>query len=173
MKAQDFVAIICRFFAIYFFYKFIIESLGASAITILTILEYFQDYTLFQSIGMIILVTIKPIMMLIFSASFWFKADEISALILGRKKEETIIISSPADDIEKAGYAVLGMFVFATSLPEMINVLQIYLSFSPNTSQSIFDILRVSAIIPSLIFAFILIFGAGFIQKFFKKIRSW
>lgn len=162
MKVKDVVAVFSRFLALYILYQILFYSLPALTIGIVS------DAVNFQNLAPIIAVFLCSLIMFLF---FWVKSYFVAEKILGQNKENILKTNIEIEDIEKAGFAIVGMFVLAAVIPKLASIAALLLIDQKQLHR--FHVGQSLESVFSLFIGLVLIFGANGLSGIVKRVRSW
>lgn len=155
MKSKDIVAVFSRFFALYILYQLLSQALPLMSFSVFSNSVNYQN-----SIRPAAAIFLFALGMFLF---FWFKADFVADKILGNNKESSIATDVKTEEIETAGFAIVGMFILATAIPQLLGIATV---MRGDFTRQYFEIGA------SIIVGLILLVGANTISKFVKRVRS-
>ncbi len=162
MKIKDIVDVFSKFFALYILCQILFDSLPS------VIFGLFSGNINFQYIAPTVGILLCYLIVFMF---FWFKSDWVAGKILGPNKDNIVDVNFNIENIEKSGFAIVGVFIVVSAIPQLASTLtSILISEEPlnriyagRSLESVF----------SIVVGLMLIFGASGISKIVKKVRSW
>lgn len=114
---------------------------------------------------------VVPLATLVLGLFFWLKAEWLAEKIVGTYTTTTMNPSLTLEDIQTAGFAIIGMLLFADIIPVIAgDIVSLFLGKTgTRPPDSLPHYIRLGC---TLVIAIWLVFGASWFTRFAKKLRG-
>ena len=168
MKKHELVFIVCRVFAIYVFIKAYETLHGVVSLSLY--LRHSQAQNPGLELFSLVTTIVWFLSFLVAGTLFWKKAAWLSSKILSTSTNDNVLVDTTVDSFFIASIMIIGLWLFATSIPKCVNTLvRIFYFKQAFINMSMLD--NISCFV-ELIVGMFMTFGSNMIAGFVRSIRK-